>query len=223
MKLLTLSFLLSVLACSTTVMKKKDFFAHEGQSAQVQGENIQKVLESRGQLPKPFKLAVYFEMEPSWGHEVKFRWSQNHKDRILMAFENNTHVSAVQTLVVPIGGGRGYEDLRFYAAQQGADALLVVKGLGSIDRSNTMAAWSYIAILPAFFVKGTEVRGEFLSQALLYDVRNSFLYFAAQSEGEARILRPAFFTDEEKVRDEAMNYSVSELSLEINKLAKSLK
>lgn len=166
--------------------------------------NIQAELKKRPQLPKPFSLAVHFRPVANSDHS---RWRAEDKAPLLKMTLPRAEVKAIAPLI-QTPRSENLSDLRLAAAQQGADALLVVKGAEERVVSTNTAALSYLLLLPLFLVHGNDYESLFLAQASLFDVKNEYLYLGAEAEAEKKVSRPFAFPDSKgtmlELRKEAM-------------------
>ena len=180
-----------------------------GGDRQVTDKDIQQALETRPQLPEPFKLAVYFQRNWSWGRGYRgsWAWTGDDKARVLALgdeLEQRGIVSDVLILSESLVEGDGDNHaIRLAAARTGADAVLIFNGIGSIDRYNNALGATYFLIITPFFVPGTVVDGLFVADAAMWDVTNQFLYLSAQAEDTASETRPAFLAENGRVMSQA--------------------
>jgi hypothetical protein len=188
-------------------------------------KDIAAALNKKANLPRPFKLAVYFKETPApayRGERESWRWTPADKSLLLDGVRGAGLKDSLADLrLLPSGISRSdsLKDLRLAAAQQGSDALLVVSGASQIDKYADGWAWSYALVAPMFFVKGSHADGLFISRAALWDVRNEFLYLTAEAEGESQFRYPLFFgPDDKEVTSEAKAKAVAELSREVARM-----
>jgi hypothetical protein len=185
---------------------------------------ITQALARKPQLPKPFRIGVYFE-EPKAKGELLWRWSNGDKQKLLGAarkLEDAHEVSQVFELSPSLTRQSDLHSLRLAAAKCGADALLVVGATNETETYTNKWGFTYFAILPALFVPATEQNVLFLSHATLWDVRNQLLYLSAEGEGENHQTRPVAFTDERKAVNEAKEESLNYLRDAIARMAGGL-
>ena len=188
----------------------------------VTDKEIVAVLNKKANLPKPFHMALYFKEQRTGHHGANqnWRWDAADKELIVSSIKNSDLDKSLKEIsVVPSSNSEDIKALRLAAAQQGADALLVVSGISDVDTYCNNAAWSYLLLVPAFFVKGNEADSLFIAQASLYDVRNEFLYFNAEAESEKKFKYPGFLgPNDKKLVSEAKNIAIKELSTEVIKM-----
>lgn len=182
-------------------------------------EDIKKALELKPQLPAPFKLAVYFA-PPKSGlrYGISSNWMGEDKDALMQMRSDLIKKNIISDLVVlsdSILEGSDNKAIRLAAARAGADAVLVVNGVSSVDRYNNAWGGTYILLITPFFVPGTIADGLFMIHAAMWDVRNQYLYLSAEAEGTARQTYPAFFIKENHLISEARSNAVAALKKEV--------
>jgi hypothetical protein len=174
---------------------------------------INQKIKKREELPTPSVVAVYFQ-SPEPAEEQKWRWSRSDKDLIIKTIhdQRGNKISRVFELINTGAAHEDLKNLRLMAAQQGADALLTIQGAAATDTDANGWAVTYLAFLPAFFVRGSDVHGQFVAQALLWDVRNSVVHLGVESEGDWSTSRPFFFRQKERVINKSKEASMRNLS-----------
>lgn len=179
-------------------------------------EAIAAAFANKAQLPKPFRLAVYFEKSDR--ALMSWRWTEGDKSVLLTAIasaRDSRELSEAFLMTEATVTGTDLHSLRLAAARHGADALLVVSGAVDVDRYNNGWGWTYAAILPAFFVPGSVTDLLFITEATLWDVRNEHLYATAEAESIKRQTRPAAFSDERTLLQDAKSESIGKLREEL--------
>ncbi len=223
MKLTTILLALIVLsACSSKGFNKETLRQElqSGETRQVTDEEIKKVFELKPQLPKPFKVGVYFvdNNHQNWD----LRWNSEDKQMIMKLEEElkkSGEVSKMFLINESVVNGKDLKSIRLAAAHHGADALLMVSSTSATEQYANMAALSYILILPALFVPGTVTDALFITRAALWDVRNEYLYMAVESESFKRKEAPPFSSDQHEELKKAKKDSVNGLRSEILRMA----
>src|SRR6185437_6321460 len=98
-------------------------------------------------------------------------------------FKDRSEVSDVFEISPAVVTSSGdVKSLRLAAAQHGADALMVLSAGKDTDKYTNQWVWTYFAIIPAFFVPGSNTDVLFMTHAAMWDVRNGYLYLTADSE-----------------------------------------
>jgi hypothetical protein len=148
-------------------------------------KEIKEAYNKKTNLPKPFKLAVYFKTAEGKRGQSDWRWSEEDKaqfDEIGAELKKKGIVSDVFPLISSLVTSDDLHALRLVAAKHGADALLVVTGAADIDRYINGWGWSYALLLPALFVPGSKADTLFMASATMWDVKNEYLYLTAETE-----------------------------------------
>lgn len=176
-----------LIGCSSTGFNRGSLREQVGIKQPVTTDaEIAKALKKKPNLPKPFKLAIYFSTPEQYGEKSpKWWWTQEDKDLIfnsIKELENKKVVSKVFPIISTLVAEEDLKSVRLAAANHGADALLIVSGITDIDRWANNWSWAYAFVLPIFFVQGSEAQGLFISTASMWDVRNEFLYLTAETE-----------------------------------------
>lgn len=194
----------------------------------VNDKEIKDILSKKPNLPKPFKLAVYFKKpSPKDLSKAKWRWTDQDKALILEVAKELKSENIVSDVFPILGSLVADEDLksiRVAAAKHGADAVVVIDGAGEIDRYINNWGWSYILLVTTAFVPGSEADTLFLSSAAMWDVRNEYLYLSAEAEGKASNTHIALFGDKDEVLlEKAKTDSLQNLKNEVINMVKGLK
>ena len=221
-------FVTSLVGCATSRGFNRGAL-REDMSTQtvVSDEEIKKTLELRPQLPKPFKVGVFFKDPETAGRygSKKWHWSDADKQKVIQSVEQLKSKGQIsQAFVISPATVTGFDlkSLRLAAAQHGADALLVVGGVSDTDSYTNNWGWTYVALVTALFVPATETDVLFMSRAALWDVRNQFLYMTAEAESMKKQARPAAFTDERGQIERAKAESLEKLKAEIALMSSGL-
>lgn len=189
---------------------------------------IKSAYNKKANLPKPFKLGVYFKSpSPAQGAQKQWRWTEQDKS-LLEEIGKELRADGVVADVFPIVSSlvqdEDLKSLRLVAAKHQADALLIVSGAGEIDRYTNNWGWSYILLIPTFFIRGSQADTLFVTNASLWDVKNEFLYLTAESEGMASDkYAAAFGKNDKELLDEAKTKSLTLLKDELKKMIKGAK
>lgn len=193
----------------------------------VSDKNIEDTLKLKPQLPKNFKLGVFFtEPKTVTYYTPKIRWTADDKEAFINDLEEKLvktkKVSKIVTINTSIAGNEKLDSIRLAAAQHGVDAVMIIRTVNQIKRLPNHWAWSYLAVAPAFFVKGNVSKSLVISRAAMWDVRNQFLYMTAESESVDKLAYPLFDNNEETLIGETKKASFSELGAEVSKQFKEM-
>lgn len=227
---MTLKFpILSIISIAFTLSAcaSKGFHREELQSSvgivtpEFDEKSIEEAYKKKPNLPKPFRLAVYFKTPAPVNAATPWRWTPEDKN-ILTDIENSLKekdlVSAVFPLVNTLVTSENLQNLRLVAAQHQADALLIINGAGDIDRSANSVALSYIALLPMVFAKGNKAETLFMTTATLWDVKNELLYLTAETEVTTlNESTPFNMKSDKELYSEARTQALAKLQEEIKK------
>lgn len=159
-------------------------------------KEIKEAYNKKPNLPKPYRLAVYFKPAKPMSSGIDWRWTEDDKavfDDLANDLKARGSVSNVFPIISSLVTADDIHSLRLAAAKHGADALLVIGGATQTDRYLNAAGWTYILLLPTLFVKGSEVDTLFMTNATLWDVKNEYLYLTAEAEATSSNTYPALF------------------------------
>lgn len=149
----------------------------------------------------PFRLALYFVQRdfPTPGNIRNAQWVSPDKDALmngLALLRNEGIVADAFLLADPTIRGRDVQRIRRAAARYGADAVLIVEGVGAVDRyNNGYAAW-YATVIGAYFAPGTVSEALFLISGGLWDARTERLYVTQTAEGRSKLVGSAVLLDD---------------------------
>jgi len=208
---------LTLSACTTS--RGFDRNALRGQLAdqkQVSGEIDRKV---RSQLPTPFRLALYFTPPPAASRYAK-DWSWLDDDRnALLAMGKELKRTGVVSDILAIDetfvAGNDGNAIREAAIRAGADAVLIVNGTCDIDRYNNDLSYSYLLLLPALVVAGSDADALCIAHATLWDLRSPYRYLTVEGEGSAKDIKPYIFIDEQRILKNAKSAALANLKAEL--------
>lgn len=226
MKLMTIVFVsIFLTACSSKGFNKEALRQElqSGESRQVTDEEIKKVFELKPQLPKPFKVGVYFvdNNHQNWD----LRWNSEDKETIMQLeqeLKKSGEVSKLFLINESVVNGRDLKSIRLAAAHHGADALLMISSTSATEQYQNAAALSYILLLPMLFVPGTVTDALFITRAALWDVRNEYLYMAVESESFKRKKAAPISSNGHEELKKAKKDSMNGLRSEILRMASEM-
>lgn len=178
--------------------------------------SIKKEFQKRPNLPKSFRLAVYFKKPTS----DTWRWTEEDKNSFLefgKSLVDQKIASDVFSIIPSMVENENLKSLRLVAAKHQADALLIVSGAGDVDRYLNKLGTSYILLAPVLFVPGSQAETLFVTNAVVWDVKNEFLYLAAETEA---VLTDSYIAAFPKTDKELFSETKT---LSLNKLKEELK
>jgi hypothetical protein len=174
----------------------------------------------RSKLSHPYSMAVYFL--PATEKDQNWKWERSEKDKFLSGLEKEKGTSRVFELINTSGPVTELSDLRYMAAQQGADTLLLVRGLAHSESKLNGKAASYILLVPMAVVNGNTVDSNFTAQAVLWDVKRPYVHLGAEAEGDWEMQRPLFNRQSErgvrKSREEALSKLQQKIHHQVQKI-----
>ena len=190
-------------------------------------KEIKEAYNKKANLPKPFKLGVYFKAPKEGRPEQQWRWSEQDKsvlESIAKELLNQGLVSDVFPIVDSLVTDTDLKSLRLAAAKHQADALLIISGAAQIDRYVNNWGWSYLLILPTLFVPASKADTLFLANATLWDVKNEYLYLTAEAEStNSETYSAAFGWSDRELIQESKTKALDGLKTEISKMVKGVK
>jgi hypothetical protein len=184
----------------------------------VNEDQVRAAFELRPQLPKPYRLGVFFRTPADDSVDALWRWDAAHKHAVLefsKAVRKSGEVADVFAIDSATSAGDDLRAIRIAAARHGADAVLVVSGRDEARRSSNAWAASYVALLPMLFAPGSELDVTFFAHAEMWDVRNEYLYLSAEAEGEINQQRALCWLDRRGATQAAQKQSVKLLAGEL--------
>jgi hypothetical protein len=164
-------------------------------------------------LPQDFRMAVFFL--PAEGKKQNWHWSRKEKDMIIKSLEKEKRASQVFELINTTSKRVDMDSLRVMAAQQGADAVFLVRGVSAVKTPLNAMALTYLAIVPVLFVEGNQVESTFVTQGILWNARTPYVHMGLESEGDWKMQRPLAFRQIERAVDKSREESIQRLSQKI--------
>lgn len=227
-KVVLFGFLVVTLGCASRGFNRGELKEQIGViNPQFDDKEIEAAFKKKPNLPKPFKLAVYFK-SPKEGYNIpKWRWTNEDKailEEVGKQLKSEGLISDVFPIVSSVVTNEDLKSLRLVAAKHQADALLIISGATQIDRYLNNWGFSYILLFPALFVPGSEADTLFIANATLWDVRNEYLYLTAETEATTSETYVAVWGGKEKdLVKEAKTKAMEQLKAEIKKMLKGTK
>lgn len=213
-----------VCGCSATGFNRGDLRVQMGVlNPTVNDSDIEEALLKKPNLPSPFKMGVYFKRTgPDW------RWTEEDKTNLLK-IGSELRSEGLDLTVFPILGqfvpyeDQGLKPIRLAAAKHGADAVLIINGIGTVDRYSNKLAWSYILLVTPFFIPGSEVDALFMADATMWDVRNEYIYMTTEAEGLIHnTYIPVFRDDDKEIIIKAKKIALAKLKIQIKDMLKGV-
>lgn len=164
----------------------------------------------RDPLPQSFAMAIYFV--PPENKNQNWKWSRKEKEAFIESLTQTKRTSRVFEMINTIGKEGDLTSLRFMAAQQGAEALLLVQGAAMTETPMNAKALTYLVILPMLFVEGNNVKSTFVTQAVLWDVQKPYVHLGLETEGDWEMERPLIFRQKDRAIEKSKEESILELS-----------
>lgn len=221
--LLFVGVLAVFVGCASKGFNRGDLQSQMGVAKPVYDDQaIKAAYNKKPNLPKPFRLAVYFKNpQPQAYQKAEWRWTEEDKavlESIGLDLQSKGMTSDVFPLIGATVDSTDLRSLRVAAAQHKADALLIIHGAGDVDRYTNKWGWSYLLIAPALFVPGSEADTLFISSATMWDVKNEYLYLTAEVEATGKETYIAAFGSTDKdLLAEAKKQSLLKLKSELTK------
>jgi len=165
--------------------------------------------------PRPLRLALYFvERDMPIRHQIRMaKWMDRDKDTLmkeLAPLQNEGIVADTFLLTDSTIHGYDVPKIRQAAARYDADAVLIVEGVGSVDRyNNGYAAW-YVTLIGAYFAPGTVSEALVMVSGSLWDARTERLYATQTAEGRSTLTGSAVLLEDGQVLAQAKTAAVAE-------------
>jgi len=170
--------------------------------------------------PTPFRLALYFvENDFPPHHNIrKAEWTSTDKETLANSLAPLKHEGITADTFLLTGStirGHNIGEIRDAAARYGADAVLIVQGVGAVDRSNNAYAALYVTVIGAYFAPGTVGESLFLIESDLWDTRVERLYATQTAEGHAQVAEAAMKLDDGAMLDLAKKSALADLGRKV--------
>lgn len=176
----------------------------------------------------PLRLALYFVPQAFPAHRSlrPAEWVSSDKERLtgwLTALREEGILSEILFLVDPTIRNANVGTIRQAASRYGADALLVVQGVGGVDRYNNGYAGLYPTLIGAYVAPGTHSDALFLITGTLLDVRSDWRGETQTVEGHAEVVGPTMTVEDRQVLARAKQAALDELGKRMATLLRRLK
>ncbi len=171
-------------------------------------------------LPTPFRLGIFFASHdfPNRQSIRKVEWLARDRDQLLreLAPLQNTHVlQEAFVLTDATLQGEDIRRIRQAGARHGADVVLIVDGLASVDRYNNRFAWLYPTLIAAYLAPGTESDALVMVTAGLWAVHSEWHTPMQTVEGTSTLVGPAVMLEDSAAMKEAKENAIHALGIRI--------
>ncbi len=148
-------------------------------------------IENRPRLAEPFRLGVYFVRTEFPTRELLHsgEWLSAEKDQLVQCLAQLRSDQILREIVVlaePTVRTLTRQEFRQAAARYGIDVLLLVDGVGAVDRRNNAYALLYPTVIGVWLAPGTLIDALFILDGILWDLRTDQLLDQQTAEGQAQ-------------------------------------
>lgn len=169
--------------------------------------------ESNPPLAEPFRLGVYFVRTefPTRQSIQSAEWLSAEKDQLvqrLSQLRDDRIVREVVVLAEPTVRTLTRQELRQAAVRYGIDVLLLVDGIGAVDRHNNAYSFLYPTVIGAWLAPGTISDALFVIDGRLWDVRADAFGGRQTAEGQAHRVGAAVILEDADVLGEAKRRAI---------------
>jgi rhombotail lipoprotein len=200
---------------------------------EITDQEIEKTLSRTPQLKFPIRLAVYFmtpqKIQYDW-RSWDITWDDHDKSSLLSMAEDlkssgivSDIVIVSDTLVTRGEHGITLKDIRLAAARYTADAVLIVRGAAEVDMDSNILSILYLTIVGCWLAPGTRCDALFMTDAVLLDIRNEYLYLSEETEATDHAVKPVALLKETVIVANAKRKAVGILRRELLQRLKNLK
>lgn len=162
-----------------------------GGAREIKTTETKYAMESHPPLAGPFRLGVYFVRTefPTRQSVQSGEWLSAEKDQLvqrLAQLRNDQILREVVVLAEPTVRTLTRQELRQASVRYGIDVLLLIDGVGAVDRHNNAYALLYPTLLGAWLAPGTVIDALFILNGMLWDLRTDKLLDQQIAEGQAQ-------------------------------------
>ena len=163
----------------------------------------------------PFRLALYFVPQSFPAHRSlrPAEWVSSDKERLigwLTRLRQEEILIEIVLLVDPTIRDADTRAIRLAAGRYGADAVMVIHGVGGVDRYDNGYAALYPTLIGAYFTPGTHCDALFLVSGTLHNVRSDWRK-TETVEGQAKVVGPTMAVQDAQVMAQAKQAALDEL------------
>lgn len=177
---------------------------------------------------EPFRLGLYFVRTafPTRQSIQTVEWISAEKDAMvagLSPLRDDRIIRDVVVLADSTALTLSRQELRQAAARYGIDVLLLVDGIGAVDRRNNAYALLYPTILGAYLAPGTAVDALFVIDGTLWDPRTDTLLDRHRAEGQAQRVGAVVMVEDADALHEAKRRAIESFSASMVEQVRSLR
>jgi rhombotail lipoprotein len=156
----------------------------------------------------PLRLALYFVDQdfPAYHAIRKAEWTDVDKEMLrnqLVLLREDQQLSDPFILEDVTIRGHDPGKIRQAAARHGADAVLIIEGVGAVDRYTNRWAWLYPTLIGAYLAPGTESDALFIIDGSLWDVRADRPAARQRVEGTSKLIGPVTSVEDDEALQQA--------------------
>ena len=184
-----------------------------GGAGEIKTTETKNAMENRSPLAEPFRLGVYFVRTefPTRQSVQSGEWLSVEKDQLvhrLTQLRSDQILREVVVLAEPTVRTLTRQELRQASVRYGIDVLLLVDGIGAVDRHNNAYALLYPTLLGAWLAPGTVIDALFMIDGVLWDLRTDKLLDQQTAEGQAQRIGAVVLVDDADVLKEAKSRAI---------------
>ena len=168
---------------------------------------------SAAPLSEPFRLGVYFVRTefPTRQSVRSGEWLSAEKDQLvqrLTQLRSDQILREVVVLAEPTVRTLTPQELRQASVRYGIDVLLLVDGVGAVDRHNNAYSFLYPTIIGAWLAPGTVIDALFILNGILWDLRTDTRLDGQTAEGQAQRTGAVVLVEDADVLTEAKHRAI---------------
>lgn len=164
---------------------------------------------------EPFRLGIYFVQTefPTRQSVQTVEWLSAEKDSLiqrLMPLHDDRTVRDIVTLAESTALNLTRQELRQAAIRYGIDMLLLVDGIGAVDRHNNAYALLYPTLIGTWLAPGTVSDALFVMNGRLWDIRTDRMLDPVTAEGLAKTVGAAVLVKDSATLRQAKRAALEE-------------
>jgi rhombotail lipoprotein len=185
-------------------------------------------IENRSPFAEPFRLGVYFVRTefPTRESIHSGEWLSAEKDQLvqrLAQLRSDQILREVVVLAEPTVRTLTPQELRQASVRYGIDVLLLVDGVGAVDRHNNAYALLYPTVIGAWLAPGTVIDALFILDGILWDLRTDKLLDQQTTEGQAQRTGAVVLVDDTDALREAKHRAIEAFGARLVEHLRSLR